>query len=122
MVGAARPDLVHKAICAGALGQIEWLPKAVELIRQHPRMRGKGFTPNGIKADVRAHVLANGIGCIQAQKETDAFWLEQHPDDPWWYKVVIEVDEFPQGLFVKLRLVDAEESQDPWVTIIGCHP
>jgi len=119
MARAARPDLV-KAICAGTMGQIEWLPKALEIMLQDRRM--KGFTERGVRLALREFVLAHGSGCIHAQAETDAEWLDLHPDDPWWYKVVVEVDEFPQGLFVKLRLVDPDDVQDPWVAVIGCHP
>ena len=120
MSGAPRPDLVYKAICAGILGQVSWDHKAEEIMQCNPKMRG--FTTKGIKLLLREFVLKKGCGCIVHRPEDSEYWLKVHPDDPWWYKVVIEeVDEFPKGLFVKMRLDDPNEELDPWVQIIGCH-
>jgi hypothetical protein len=120
MVRSARPDLVYKAICAGTLGQVEWKPEAAENMRCNPRM--KRFTPQGIRVLLREFVLEKGCDCIIPRPESDEYWLEMHPDDPWWYKVVIEeVEEFPQGLFVKMKLVDPDDELDPWVQIVDSH-
>jgi hypothetical protein len=102
------------------LGQVEWLPRAAEIMRSDPRM--EDFTPQRVRADLRAFVHAQGISCIVPRPEDDEYWKGIHPDDPWWYRVLINVPEFQQGLFVKLRLVDPDDDQDPWVSIMGCHP
>ncbi len=116
MEHAARPDLVHKAICAG---QVQWKPKAAEIMRQNPDTRG--FTTNWVKGILCEFVLAKGRGCIRARRETNEYWLEAEPDDPWWYKVNIELEDRPKRLFVKMRLVDPDDEDDPWVDIVGCH-
>jgi hypothetical protein len=118
----ARPDLIHKAICAGVLrlGQMEWKESAAQNMRNDPRM--KGFTTRGVQEELHRFAVANGSGCVEARPETDQYWLDIHPDDPWWYQVVIEADEFPEGLFIKLRLVDPDDEQDPWAQIVSCHP
>jgi hypothetical protein len=88
-------------------------------MQRDPRM--EGFTTLGVKAELRAFVKANGPSCIVHRREDDDYWKEKHPEDPWWYKVVIESSGLPEGVFVKLRLVDPDEEHDPWVTIVGCH-
>jgi hypothetical protein len=120
MARVARPDLVHLAICSGIMGQIEWKPAAADNLREDRRM--DGFTTIGVRDLLRQWVLKNGAACINAKQETDPDWLARYPDDPWWYSVVIEVDEFPKGLFVKVKLVDPDDESDPWVTIVSCHP
>lgn len=120
MTRPARPDLVVKAICAGALGQIEWKPSAVENMRADDRT--SHLTPMGVRGDLRQEVLSKGVTAVTTRPETDPYWLAVHPEDPWWYKVVLVLAEFPQGLLVKMKLIDPEEEDDPFVQIVGCHP
>src|SRR5438105_12626236 len=98
----ARPDLVKKAICAGYRGQIEWKPSCLERFRCDHEM--KSFTEKGIKNELWDFVRNRG-GQIETRAETNADWLREHPDDPWWYFAVLPVPEFPNGLFVKVKLL-----------------
>jgi hypothetical protein len=110
---------VWKAICAGYRGQIEWKLSCLERFRDDPAM--KSFTEKGVKELLWNFVL-NGGGEIQARPETAELWLEEHPDDPWWYFVVIPVAEFPNGLFVKVKLLwDDGDGEDAWVQIVSIH-
>jgi hypothetical protein len=119
MARGARSDLVVKAICAGVLGQIDWKAAAADSLRAEERT--SHLTPMGIRADLRQEVLRLGATAVQARAETDPYWLEIHPEDPWWYKVVLITKEFPQGLMVKMKLVDPEDEDDPFVQIVSCH-
>ena len=118
----SRPDLVHRAICAGTMGQIEWKQSAEERVRKDPRM--KRFTPHGIRLYLHEWVLDHR-GTIETREETDADWRAEYPDDPWWYFSIIllkeVVEELPDGVFVKMKLLDPEDDTDPWVQIISCH-
>jgi hypothetical protein len=120
MARAATPNLVHKAICNGHYGQIEWTDKAQEVMLADRRMQG--FRPNGVRDLLRQWVIQHGSNCLRATQETDPDWLAEYPDDPWWYSVVIDVKGFYDGLFVKVKLIDPDDTSDPWVVIISCHP
>src|SRR5437763_165914 len=96
-----RLDLIHKAIGSGYHGQIEW--KAACLVRFLADPEMKRFTEKGIKRSLWDFVLRGGR--LQARRETDQDWLREHPNDPWWYFAIIPVDEFPHGLFVKVKLL-----------------
>jgi hypothetical protein len=50
-------------------------------------------------------------GQIETREEKDLVYLEQHPRDPWLYYVIIP-EEFPKGIFVKLRLDWDEGDKD----------
>src|SRR5262245_6947754 len=109
MASKARLDLVHRAICAGYRGQIEWKDRCLQRFRDDAEM--KSFTERGIK-DALCDFVRQG-GQLQARPETDQDWLAEHPDNPWWYFAVLPVDEFPHGLFVKVKLLWEEgDSED----------
>lgn len=115
-----RPDLVYQALCAGPMGHIEWDDKAAELVRCNRRL--KGLTTQWIRTSLHEFALTSDPSCVVPRPEDDEYWLALHPDDPWWYRVVLpDVPGVPQGLFVKLRLVDPDDTVDPWVQIVGCH-
>src|SRR6266403_1126767 len=115
----ARLDLVHKAICAGYRGQIEWKPACLERFRDDPKMQS--FTEIGVK-ELLCEFVRNG-GTLEIRPEKDPYWLEVHPDDPWWYFAAIPVPEFRDGLFVKVKLIlwDNDDEDDPWVQIVSIH-
>jgi hypothetical protein len=115
MVRSARPDLIFKAIC---MGNVQWKESAVRNMLQDPKT--KNFTANGVKGLLCKYASGKGDGCVKAREEKDEYWLEVQPDDPWWYKVNIELTGRPDRLFVKMKLVDDDE-QNPWAEIVGCH-
>jgi hypothetical protein len=117
MAISPRPDLVHKAILAGAMyGNIVWKDSALQLMLDDPNM--KGFTGQGVKILVRGHIRAGNT--VETRREQWNEYLEKDPNDPFWYCVVIPVPEFPKGLFVKMKLDDDTEN-DPWVKIVSVH-
>jgi hypothetical protein len=116
MARTARLDLVHKAICAGIYGHIEWKDAAARLVRRNPEMNG--LTPEGIREDLRQFVI-NG-GRLETRNEIRSEWLEEDPDDPFWYRAVFGVPGFPKPLFVEVKLDDDNEKH-PWVLIVNSH-
>lgn len=120
MARIARLDLVHKAICAGYRGQIEWKSSCLERFLDDPEM--KGFTQKGIQELLWNQVRNQGQQ-LKAQKETDPDWLQEHSDDPWWYYAVLPVPIFPKGLFLKVKLLweDGDSEDDAFVQIVNYH-
>ena len=116
MVRAARPDLIYKAICSG---NIQWNISAAENMLRDERT--KNFAPTVVKGWLCNFVLSKGSDCVKVRPETDDYWLEVNPDDPWWYKVNIEFSDRPTRLFVKMKLVDPDEEANPGAEIVSVH-
>jgi hypothetical protein len=116
MAKSPRPDLVRKAILAGTLGHIQIKDSVYRQLRDDPDLAP--YSPAGIKEILRSFVVSGKN--LEARQETRQEWLEECPDDPWWYKAVIPVPEFPKGLFQEVKLIDDGES-DPWVEIVRVH-
>lgn len=109
-------DLVHKAIRSGILGHIQWKDSAERLMRADPQM--KGFTPTGVRAMLRQFVLEGNT--LDARLETRQEFLEERPDDPYWYRALIPVPGMPRGLFLELILVD-NDADEPWIEIVSVY-
>ena|ERR1043166_4547079 len=92
-------DLVHRAISAGVLGigNIEFADSAFRCLRDDPRM--SGFTDKGIRALLCSFVRAGGR--LDVRNEVRAEWKSEDPDNPYWYRAVVPVPEFPKGLLLK---------------------
>jgi hypothetical protein len=116
MAPSPRPDLVLKAILAGTLGHIQIKPSVYREIRDDPDLAP--YSPAGIKEILRSFVM--GGQDLEVRQETRKEWLEDCPDDPWWYRAVIPVPGFPKGLFQEVKLIDDDEN-DPWVEIVSVH-
>jgi hypothetical protein len=110
-------QLVHKAICCGVLGHIQWKDSAARLVRSN-RDSG-GLTPEGIRGLLRQYVLDGNA--LVSRQETRAEYLEDNPDDPYWYRAVIPVAGLLHGLFIEVKLVD-DDPEAPWVEIVSAHP
>jgi hypothetical protein len=116
MTVAAQLQLVHKAITSGVFGHIQWKDAAARLVRDDPEL--EGLTPEGIRALIRQFVVDGNT--LDARQETRAEYLEENPDDPYWYRAIIPVPALPQGLFVEVRIVD-DDPDEPWVEIVSAH-
>jgi hypothetical protein len=116
MPNAAQLDLVHLAIRSGVFGHIQWQDAAARLVRIDPDM--EGLTPEGIRALLHQFVL-DGF-CLSVRHETRAEFLQENPDDPFWYRAVIPVPAFPRGLFVEVKLID-DDPAEPWIEIVSAH-
>ena len=116
-----RIDLVNKAICAG---QIQWSDSAQRRMRDDREMRR--FTQIGING-LLSDFVANQGGQIKCRKEQNEDWLNKHPNDPWWYAVIVpvppDIPDFRRGLFVKVKLLweDGDKDEDAWIEVISPH-
>ena len=117
MPNAPRLDLVHKAICAGIFGNIEWKPDAYARVRADAAMQG--VTPEAIRQTLREFVKEGGQ--LDIRHEIREEKRAEDPDNPYWYRAVIPLPEFAHGLFVELVLLDYDE-QEPFVLIVNAHP
>jgi hypothetical protein len=108
--------LVNKAIASGILGHIQWKESAARLVRCDPCLCG--LTPEGIRALLRQFVLEGNS--LEVRHETRAEYLEENPEEPYWYRAVLPVPGFPRGLFVEVKLID-DDPEMPWVEIVSAH-
>ncbi len=116
MPNQARPDLVQKAICAGVFtGDVLFADNAYRCLEDDPGMRG--FTPVGIKQLLRDFICNHG-GAIDPRNQGFEHWLDK--ENPYYYRVVIPVPEFPKGLFVEIIITDYDPN-DPFVSIVSVH-
>ena len=102
----ANLDLVHKTICSGILGHIQWKDSAAQRVRNDEELCG--LSPEGIRALLRDFVLTNG-GSLELRLETRAEYAEE---SPFWYRAIIDVPGLPRGLFLEVILVD-DDSDEP---------
>jgi len=115
-MASARIDLVHLAIRSGIMGHIQWKLAAAELVRGDPLLAM--LPPERIRALLRQFVVDGNS--LDVRAETRDEYLREDPDNPYWYRAVIPIAEFPQGIFVEVRLIDANP-QEPWVEIVSAH-
>ena len=118
MPNPPRLDLVHKAICAGMLGNIEWEPEVLNRMLDNPAM--KGFTALGVRLLLRKFVLNQG-GSLDVRTQKSEQHLQERPEHPYWYRAIIPVPQFPKGLFVETILIDPEEEEEPFIQIVSVH-
>jgi hypothetical protein len=118
MADSSKLELVHKAICSSVLGlgHIEWTESAARLLRDDPDL--KSLTPEIISALLHQFVM-NG-NSLDVRRETRTEYLQDDPDDLFWYRAIIEVPGLPRGLFIEVKLVDDDPSE-PWVQIVNAH-
>lgn len=116
MSALTRLDLVHKAIRSGWKGHIEWKDAAARRIRDDADL--DGLTPEGIKELLHQFILDGQT--LSERQETRSEYLEDNPDDPFWYRAIIPVPGFPRGLFIEVRLID-DDAEEPWVQIVNAH-
>jgi hypothetical protein len=67
---------------------------------------------------LRQFVLGGGV--LDVRLETRREYLQESPDDPYWYRAIIPVRGLPNGLFVEVRLMD-DDPAEPWVEIVSAH-
>jgi hypothetical protein len=79
----------------------------------------EGLTPEGIRHLLRQFVLEGNA--LNLREETREEYLQENPDDPYWYRAIIPVPDLPRGLFVEVKLIDDDE-KEPWVEIVSAHP
>jgi hypothetical protein len=116
MPPAHQLHLVQLAIRSGIFGFIQWKDSAALLVQNDPAMAG--LTPSGIRALLRQFVEDGNT--LDVRLETRVEYLQDNPEDPYWYRAIIPVPDFPNGLFIEVRLIDADPI-GPWVEIVSAH-
>ena len=118
----ARPDLIRRAICSGLFGLVEWKPQCLERFLVDSRIPATYRSDKGFKALLRDYVCDQG-NQPEAHKETDPHWLQEHPDDPWWYCVLVSVPELSDGIYAKMKLLweDGEPEDDAFAQLVSVH-
>ncbi len=108
-------ELVKKAILLGrtVTGCCEWHERAFQRAQQDPELLG--MTPAAIRQLTIEFASIGGI--IQQVKEQ----RPEYNDYDFYYKAVMAMPEFPHGLFVEMRLLDAD-ADCPAVLLVNAHP
>jgi hypothetical protein len=105
-------ELVRRAILSSTTGDCRWKESLAERIRSDRYMMG--LTPEAITAHLREYVRHGGQIDRRVDREP-----EEHSQD-YWYRVIVPVEEFTNGLFVKIVLVD-DDVEMPAVRIVSVH-
>jgi hypothetical protein len=105
-------ELVCKAILSRTTGDCEWKEQSARRVRSDAAL--KGLTPEGIKVLLRNHVAEHGCGVIDQRAESRGH------EQPFWYRVIVPVEEFTHGLFVEMVLTD-DDPDAPAVQIVNAH-
>jgi hypothetical protein len=111
---AAQLDLVRKAITCRVGGCCLWDSRAERRARADRNLGG--LTPATIMDLLQDHVAAHPEA-VTTRRETRAEYRGAYE---WWFRVIVPVDGFTQGLFVELILVDPDPDV-PVVWIVNAH-
>jgi hypothetical protein len=104
--------LVTLALTCRVRGCCEWDEKAARVFR------GQFPLPDLTLDEVRETLIeqvTNGKEVIQVT-ETRENWSHY----PFYYKVILDIEDLPRGLFVELRLID-DDPDVPTVHIVSVH-
>lgn len=108
--------LVVKAILSGLSNCFEWDGRGSNLVREDHDLQG--ISPRHIKEDVIELVRERGGSVVDQRLEVRA---EYQRDYRFYYRVILEYETHPRGVFVELRLTDGEDPEFPEVTIFRAH-
>jgi hypothetical protein len=112
---ATQLELVRKAITCRLGGCCEWKATVADRLRFDRTLAG--LTPTVIKQLLQDYVTAHPE-MVTARRETRE---EYRGSYEIWFRVIIPVDEFANGLFVELILEDDPDPDVPRVMIVGAH-
>lgn len=105
-------ELVRTAILSRTTGDCRWKESLEERVRSDSSMMG--LTPEAITALLRDYVGRGG----RIDRRADPY-PEEHSQD-YWYRVIVPVEGFTHGLFVKIILLD-DDPEAPAVRIVSVH-
>ena len=109
--------LVVKAVFCNLSNCFEWInDKEANRVRSDPS--NQGLTPGEIKRLTREHVRLNGPSCVEQLREVRENRRDQRD---YWYRVIVAIDGFPDGLFVEMELLD-DDPDVPIVVLLNAHP
>ena len=115
MPNPPRVDLVKKAICSGTFGLITFRESASRRLRDNPDLQN--YTQAGIRGILRKFVCMKNDAIDPRAEDPE---INRDPENPYWYRVVIPVQEFAEGLFLKIKITDYDEDE-PEVQIVNLH-
>lgn len=106
--------LVMKALTSGLSNCVTWLnPRLSMRIRDDPTLNG--LTPEGIKRELIAFVGKGGEIRQVVEKRPE------FQNYRFYYKAILPLDGFVQGVFVEIVLVD-DHIDVPVVRLVNAHP
>jgi hypothetical protein len=107
-------ELVKRAVLLGGTvtGCCEWHERAFERVQRDQDLLG--LTPEAIRQLAIAFVSLGGM-IEQVQEKRP-----EYNDFDFYYKTVVPVPGFPHGLFVEMRLHDAD-AECPVVLLVNAH-
>jgi hypothetical protein len=117
MMDEAARRLVVKALTCTLSNCVEWInDKTANRIRSDPA--NQGLRPGEIIRLLREFVRASGPSCVEQKSEERELWKDRRD---YWYRVVIPVPGFPNGLFIEMELLD-DDPDVPVVVLLNAHP
>jgi len=106
--------LARSATGGYVTGYVEWCDDKAASIAREKLADLSGLTPEAIRC-MSINFVSDG-GKISQHEET----RPDHLDYPFYYKIILKLEDFPRGVFVELRLVD-DDRQNPVVHIVSAH-
>ena len=110
--------LVVKALKDGLTNCVYWDRKSVNRVRNNRDLRG--FTPKFIRSEL-IRLVKDGKVSVKQVHETRENWVIHYD---YYYKSILPNEEFTNGIFVEMRLVDPDEPtfEFPVVALVNAHP
>lgn len=107
--------LVLKALTSDLTNCVFWKDdRTMQRVRDDPSLLG--LSPACIRKELIDYVKAGGG--VRQVVETREEYLHDHS---FYYKAIIPLDGFPQGVFVELVLTD-DDPDVPMVALVSAHP
>ena len=108
-------ELVQKALRDGLGGCVEWDDKGASLVRGDPDLRE--LTPEFIRRELIRCIRNNSAKVVQKDEHREGY----KADFKFFYMSILPIDGFPNGVFVEMRLTDADDPEFPEVLIVRAH-
>lgn len=115
MSEAIHLDLVRKAIVSGLSNCLEWVDEQA-MVRVANDVANRGVTPAEIRLQLIAFARSGGAIEQRREERPQYQWRREH-----WYRAVIPMPGFEEGLFVEMELFD-EDPDVPIVMLLNAHP
>ncbi len=109
--------LVVQALTCTLSNCVEWVnEKTSNRVRSDPA--NQGLRPGEIIRLLREFVRVSDPACVEQKREEREGWRDRRD---YWYRVIVPVAGFPNGLFVELELLD-DDPDVPVVVLLNAHP
>jgi len=95
-------------------GYVEWRDDNTIQLAREKLADLDGLTPEAVR--IMSIDFVNDGGKIKQSKETDELWL----DLPYKYEIILRLEGFPSGVYVKFKLSD-DDPKNPSVHVVGAH-